>query len=186
MKTYIIILTAIIASHAFLTSAAAQDGRTTTRQARYSVDDGTWFPIAGGIRRAPGTTSGIAVDPRDPSGNTVNASKASKGNSSRNNRSQSITVGAAQTITVGSFRGGTPSRSLNGVQAQMGQQQSTFTSISNVVQGNYIGTNNQVRNSSGFMNNSSANPVVRRDSTDRLPSPRALCTNEQVKSARFE
>ncbi|MBK6750823.1 MAG: hypothetical protein IPG67_12655 [Acidobacteria bacterium] len=70
-----------------------------------------------------GRISGIAIDPSDPSGNTVPAQ-------SRNVRVKRVTD---------------PSRSLIGVQGMMGQQQTTVTSTSNVVQGNYIGTNRRSR-----------------------------------------
>lgn len=56
----------------------------------------------------------------------------------------------------------------------------------NLVLGNFIGTDKQVRNSAGYVNNYGSNGAVRRPSTDRLPRPRSLCTNEFIKSARFE
>lgn len=70
-----------------------------------------------------GRIGSIALDPSDSSRNTVSA------------RGQKVRV----------KRDIAPSRSLIGVQAQMGQQQSTYTFTSNVVQGNYIGTNRRSR-----------------------------------------
>lgn len=56
----------------------------------------------------------------------------------------------------------------------------------NLVLGNFIGTDKQVRISSGYVNNNGSGSAVRRPSTYRLPRPRSLCTNESIKSARFE
>ncbi len=133
-----------------------------------------------------GRIAGIAIDPSDPSGNTVYASNAFCGVRSRNNRSQAETVGAAQTITVSAVRGITPSQSLLGVQEQMGQQQTTFTSTSNVVLGNYIGTNKNARSSYGNLTNNGTTTAARRVSADRLPLPTSLCSNEYIKTARWE
>ncbi len=104
-----LIYTAIIASAFFfifsIDASAQKVNRSQNTQSSASVNRG---PI-----------SSVAVDPSDPSGNTVLRGRVVRDHSDRT---------AYRLPTIG-------------IQGMMGQQQSTFTSISNAVQGNYIGTN---------------------------------------------
>ena len=85
--------------------------------------------------------------PRKTSVRVATGDVNSDGSSFSNRRSvakdESITIGGGRSEQVGfaSLRS-----SRVGFQAMMGQQQSTFTSTSNLVQGNYIGTNVRMLN----------------------------------------
>jgi len=132
MRTGLIIFAIIVIAGLSSVTASAQDRHTPSARRGVIIKDGSNNVTLENYALAGPRKTSVRVATGD-----VNSDSSSLSNWRSVAKDESITIGGGQSEQVGaaSLRS-----SRVAVQGMMGQQQSTFTSTSNLVQGNYIGT----------------------------------------------